>query len=154
MASITFKTYDRSLPTKATSMEVPAADAVADIPVQALADAIDPVIRGTAVSAVVTVPNAVDAGTPGPSADIDADRGNKWLFRTSVALDNDGVGAIYQNEIGTADNGVLPSASNDFLDLAAGVGLALKTAWDAVYQSKQGNPGLLLSVQQVNRAAN
>jgi len=135
-------------------MEVPAADAVGDVAVQALADAVDAIIRGTDVSAVVTVPNVVDVGLPGPATDIDADRGNKWLLRTSVPADNGAQGAIYKNEIGTADNGALPAASNDFLDLSAGVGLALKTAWDAVYVSKQGNAGTLLSVQQVNRSAN
>jgi len=154
MATITIQTYDRSLPTKSTSMSLPADDAVGDIAVQALADAVDAIIRGTAVSATVTVPNVVDAGSSGPATDIDADRGNKWLLRTFVAADDQGAGKTYQNEIGTADNGVLPSASNDFLDLTAGVGLALKTAWDAVYESPQGNAGVLLSCQQVNRAAN
>ena len=154
MSTITIQTYDRSQPVKSTSMSIPADDAVGDIAVQALADAVDAIIRGTAVSATVTVPNVVDAGSPGPAADIDADRGNKWLMRTFVSADDQGAGKTYQNEIGTADNGVLPSASDDFLDLTAGVGLALKTAWDAVYESPQGNAGVLLSCQQVNRAAN
>lgn len=154
MATATFLTYDRSLPTKSSSMSISVADAILDATVQALADAVDAVILGTNVKASVTVPNVVDAGTPGPSANVLADRGNKWLFRTNVPLDNQGAGVIYQNEIGTADNAQLPSSDNDFLDLTAGVGLALKTAWDAAYVSAQGNPGTLLSVQQVNRAAN
>lgn len=154
MAKITISTYDRALPVKQTSMTLPAADAVGDIAVQALVDAVDAVILGTDAAGVVTVPNVVDAGVPGPASNINADRGNKWMFRTSVPLDNGGDGAIYTNEIGTADNSQLPSANVDFLDLTAGVGLALKTAWDAVYESPDGNPGTLLSVQQVNRSAN
>lgn len=148
MATVTISTYDRA--NKGTSLSIGADDAVTDVNVQALADAIDPIIRGVAVKAVVTIPNVVDGGTPGPSTDKDAQRGNKWLFRVY-----DSVGQkTYTHEIGTADNTVLPTAADDFIDLTAGVGLALKTAWDAVYLSPDGNAGSLLSVQQVNRALN
>ena len=147
-AQVSFQTYDRL--NKPTSLSIAAIDAVTTANVQALADAIDAVIRGVAVKATTAVIEIVDAGSAGPAADSEANRGSKWLFRTQ-----DGVtGKIYTNEIGTADGTVLPSTDSDFIDLTAGVGLALKTAWEAVYRSEDGNAGTLLSVQQVNRALN
>jgi len=152
MATVSIQTYDRE--NKPTSMSVGADDAVTGANVQALADAVDAIILGTAVSAKTAVTTVVDAGTPGPSAETFAQRGNKWLLRVSVPLDKQGEGDIYTHEIGTADNAQLPSTDSDFLNLAAGVGLALKTAFEAVYESPEGNPGTLLSAQQVNRTSN
>lgn len=152
MATVSIQTYDRE--NKPTSMSVGADDAVGDAAVQALIDAVDAIILGTDASGKTTISNVVDAGTPGPSAELFAQRGNKWLLRVNVPLDKQGEGDIYTHEIGTADNAQLPSADTDFLDLTAGVGLALKTALEAVYESPEGNPGTLLSVQQVNRASN
>jgi len=145
MSTVNFSTIDRQ--SKPTSMAVPADDAVLDATVQALADALDAVILGAASKATVTVPNIVDAGTLVLPADENANRGNKWLFRTQVAAEN----KVFTNEYGTADNAQLPSPTDDFLDLTAGTGLALKTAWDALYESPAGNAGVLLSVQQVSR---
>jgi len=149
MGRITLTTIDRE--SKSTSLSIGADDAVGGVAVQALADAVDAVILGSDVQAVSTVATVVDAGSDEPPNEPFANRGNKWIFRTQVALEN---GKIYTNEIGTADNAQLPSASSDFLDLTAGVGLALKTAWDAVFESDDGNPGVLLSVQQINRGLN
>ncbi len=154
MSKVTIGTFDRSLPVKETSMTFPAPDAITDPQVQAVVDAVDAIILGTDASGVVTIPNIVDVGLPGPAASNLANRGDKWMLRTSVALDKGGAGSIYKNEIGTADGTQLPSSSNDFLDLTAGLGLALKAAWEIAYESPDGNPGILLSVQQVNRAAN
>lgn len=145
MAKVTISTIDRQ--SLQTSLTIPADDAVGTAAVQALADAMDAVIRGAAVGATITVPEIVDAGSAVPPADTEANRGNKWLFRTQVAAEN----KIFTNELGTADNSQLASSTDDFLDLTAGVGLALKTAWDAVYESPAGNAGVLISVQQVNR---
>lgn len=146
MATLTFTTFDRL--NKVTSTTIGADDLVDNPTVQALADAIDAVIRGTAVKATRNIATVVDAGVAGPSGDIDADRGNKWLFR----VQDDVTGQIYTHELGTADNGVLPSPGTDFIDLSTGVGAALKTAWEAAYESPDGNTGTLLSVQQVNRS--
>ena len=146
MATLSFSTRDRR--SNQTQLVIPADDAVGDVAVQALADAIDAVIRGSAVQAVVITANIVDVGSSLAPNDVEANRGNKWLFRTQVAAEG---GKVYTNELGTADNSQLPSATDDFLDLSAGVGLALKTAWDAVYETALGNAGVLISVQQVNR---
>lgn len=147
-ALLNYLTYDRL--NKPTSMSIDAADAVLDADVQALANAIDAVIRGTALRATKSVVTVIDAGTAGPSSDNEANRGSKWLFRIQDAT----TGTIYTHEIGTADGGALPSANDDFLDLTAVPGSTLKTALEAVYQSPDGNAGTLLSVQQVNRALN
>lgn len=146
MATLSFSTRDRR--SNQTSLVIPADDAIGDVAVQALADALDAVILGSAVQAVVITANIVDVGSDIPPNDVNANRGNKWLFRTQVAAEG---GKIYTNEFGTADNAQLPTATDDFLDLTAGVGLALKTAWDAAYETTFGNTGVLISVQQVNR---
>lgn len=147
-AQVTITTYDRL--NKVTSMGISAIDAVATADVQALADAIDAIIRGVPVRATTAVTEVVDPGSAGPATDKEANRGSKWLFRTQDSTTN----KIATNEIGTADGSVLPTADSDFLDLTTGVGLALKTAWEVVYRSDDGNTGVLLSVQQVNRALN
>lgn len=149
MSDARFSTIDRL--GKPTSTTINVDDAIADATIQSLADAIDAVIIGADVKAVKTLSTIVDAGSLIPPNNVNANRGNKWLFRTQVAAEN---GKVYDNELGTADSLQLPSAAQDFLDLTAGVGLALKTAWEAAYQSPNGNPGVLLTVQQVNLALN
>lgn len=151
MASVSFSTIDRQ--SKSTSMTVGADDAVTDVNVQALADALDAILRGAAVKAVVNIPNVVDAGSAAPPADKEAQRGNKWLFRVQVSAAPEN-GKVLTHEIGTADNSVLATSTDDFLDLTAGVGLTLKTAFETVYRSPNGNTGVLLSAQQINRALN
>lgn len=145
MARATFRTIDRL--SLATSMNIGVADAVADLDVQALADAIDGVILGAAVSATVTVDNEVDPGSAVPPASALANRGDKWLLRAQDST----TGNIYTHEMGVADFSQLSTPTDDYLDLTAGVGLALKTAFDDVYVSPAGNTGVLLSVQQVTR---
>lgn len=152
MAQLNFRTYDRE--NKATSLTILADDLVTSPNVQALADALDAVIRGSAIRATSSIITVVDAGAAGPSTDIDAQRGNKWLMRVDVPLDKQGVGAVYTHELGTCDNSVLSAPADDFLDLSAGVGATLKAAFELIYESPEGNPGTLLSVQQVNRALN
>jgi hypothetical protein len=147
-ARLSFSTYDRL--NKSTSMSMLAPDAVTTIQVQAIADAVDAIIRGTALRAVTSLETVVDAGAAGPSTDSEANRGSKWLFRIQDSV----TGVIYTHELGTADGTVLPSPDSDFVNLGAGLGLAVKTAIDAVYRSPDDNAGVLLSVQQVNRALN
>ena len=116
--------------------------------VQSLTDAIDNITVGTATQAKIVTDTTVDAGDlVGPSTDKAARRGNKWLFRYLVAGDTD----IKTATIPCADNDVLPAPPNDFLDLTAGVGLALKTAFEATVGSGT-NAATLASVQQVNYA--
>lgn len=146
MAKVTFSTIDRQ--SKPTSLTVGADDAVLDATVQALADALDAIITGADLRAVVQVPNIVDIGSATPPADKSSDRGNKWLFRTQEAT----TGKIFKNELGTRDATALPTATDDYVDLTAGVGLAVKTAWETLWTSDEGRAGTLLSIQQVTRS--
>ncbi len=144
MATATYSTIDEQANPTSTRLNV--ADAITDPQAQAIADAIDDLILGSAVRATVTVPNVVDAGSQVIPTDPMSRVGNKMLMR----LQETASGKVYTNELGTFDNDALPTG-NDFLDLTAGFGLALKTAIDAVWESPLGNAGVLLSVQQVNR---
>lgn len=146
MARFNVSTFDRlSLPTS-TQINVDAAESVANL--QALDAALNAVILGSSVRGVRTVDEVIDGGSAVPPTDNEANRGSKWLFRSQDGTTQE----IFTNELGTADLTALPSSTTDFLDLTAGLGLALKNSWDAVYESKQGNGGVLLSVQQVTRS--
>jgi len=138
-------TFDRQ--TKASAMALPVADAITDLQAQAIIDAFDAVILGSAIKGVVTVPNVVDAGSAVPPASELADRGNKWLMR----VQDDVNGKIFTYEIGVADSTQLPGPTDDFLDITATVGLAIATDVAVAYESPYGNAGTVLSVQQVNR---
>lgn len=145
MARFNVSTIDRlSLP---TSTQINVADAETVPNLQAVDTAMDAIILGSAVQGIRTIDETIDAGSQIPPADNDANRGSKWLFRSedSVTL------RIYTNEMGTADYAALPNPQTDFLDLTAGLGLAMKTAWDVVYKTIAGNAGVLLSIQQITR---
>lgn len=144
-AKVRFSTFDRL--GKPSSMTLGAADAVTDAAIQALVDALDAVLLGSAVRGAKTTSAIIDTGSAVPPVDVNADRDRKWLLR----IQDSTTAVIYTHEIGTNDSTQLPSASTDFLNLAAGTGLALKTAVDAMYRSPDGNTGVLLSVQQVSR---
>lgn len=132
---------------KVTSSTLPVASAATGPNLQAIVDAMDAIILGSAIKGVRTVPTVIDAGSAAPPANTSADRLNKWLLRIQDNVNS----KIFTYELGTADNSQLPSSTTDFLDLSAGVGLALKTAVETAYESEYGNAGTLLSVQQVNR---
>lgn len=143
--AVSISTIDRL--SLATSTRAGAIAAASDPQIQALADAWDTIILGAAVRAVKSEDTVIDTGSQVPPADDLANRGIKWLCRAQDST----TGRIYTHELGTADITQLPSPTSDFLDLTAGSGLALKTAWDAIYESPAGNTGVLLSVQQVTR---
>lgn len=149
---LNISTFDNQ--NKGTSMKIPCAAGITLLQAEAVADATDAVIKGVATGAVQSSRIVHRAPTAGPSQVVGAKRGNKLLIKIGVALDKGGDGDIYDYEIGTFDDAVLPSATDDFLDLTAGVGLALKTAIEAVYESDEGNPGVVQSAQQVNRGLN
>lgn len=145
MPDFTVSTLDRQ--SKRTSMRIGVDTGATDVELQAIVTAIDAIILGSDASGVKTVSTEIDAGSAAPPADKDANRGNKWLLRIQDSVN----GEIFTHEIGTADNAQLPSATDDYIDLTAGVGLALKTAIEAVYESPYAHTGVLASVQQVNR---
>ncbi len=144
--AVSMSTIDRlGLP---TSTRMNAIAAVTDPQIQALVDAWDAVILGAAIRGVKSEDDVIDVGSQVPPADELANRGDKWLARAQDST----TGKIFTHELGTADFSQLPSPTSDFLDMTAGVGLALKTAFDAAYESPEGNTGVLLSVQQVTRS--
>ena len=141
-----FSTVDRM--GQRSTMRFRGGSTAADI--QAVADALDAIIRGSPIKASFSTDTIVDVGDATPPADNEADRNNKWLLRIQTQ-DADSQPTVLTHEIGTADNTHLPSSNSDFLDLTAGVGLALKTAIDAAYVGPYDSGGVLLSVQQVTR---
>ena len=145
MARLTFSTVDRF--SKRTSMTIGADNAVAGAAVQAVADALDAILLGSDVRAVNTQETVVDVGSAVAPASKLATRFKKWQIQIYDAIGD----VTYTHEIGTADASVLATSTDDFLDLTAGVGLALKTAIEAVYESPDGNGGTVISVQEVSR---
>lgn len=143
--AISLSTLDRlSLPTSTRNNVIAGAS---DPQIQTLTDSWDAIILGASIKAVKSEDTTVDVGSQVPPADELANRGQKWLVRAQDST----TGKIFTHELGTADFSQLPSATSDFLDLTAGVGLALKNAFDAIYESPEGNTGVMLSVQQVTR---
>lgn len=145
MADLTLSTIDRQ--SKPTSTSLPVQDATTNPQAQAIIDAYDALVLGADLRGVITVPNVVDLGSQVPPADDNANRGNKMLVRIQEAV----TGKIRRYELGTFDNAQLPSPTDDFVDITAGNGLALKTAIEAVYETENGNAGTVLSIQQITR---
>lgn len=85
-----------------------------------------------------------------PAASQLAQRENKWLMRYHDATTNQ----KFSLSVGTADLTALPN-NEEFLDLTAGDGLALKTAFEAVVVSpaNSSNATVLDSVQFVGRSS-
>ncbi len=83
-----------------------------------------------------------------PASDPLAQRENKWLLRYHGAT----LAQKFQVSIGTADLTQL-TGNSEFLDLSAGTGLALKTAFEAVVRSPNdaSEAVVLDSVQFVGR---
>lgn len=148
MAKLNLSSVDREA--KKTSMQMNVDDAILEATVDALANALDGILLGSAVSADVTTTVNMQAGSQVPPAEFFANRGNKWLIRIESIAGAD-IGKIYTHEMGTADLNQLPATSSDFLDLTAGVGLAFKNALEAAWESPIGSAGTLLSVQAVER---
>lgn len=143
--AVSLSTIDRlSLATSTRSNVITGAT---DPQIQTLTDSWDAVILGASLKAVKSEDTVVDAGSQVPPADESANRGQKWLVRAQDST----TGKIFTHELGTADYSQLPSPTSDYLDLTAGVGLALKNGFDAIYESPEGNTGVMLSVQQVTR---
>lgn len=142
---LSLSTIDRQ--EKPTSTRFAVIDAATDPQIQTLTDSMDAVILGQDLKAVKSEETTVDAGGSTVPTSEECNRGNKWLFRFQDSVTGD----KFTGEIGTADNTQLPASTSDHLDLTAGVGLALKNGFDAIYQTRLGNTGVLLSAQQVTR---
>lgn len=112
----------------------------------ALATALAGVVIGNFIkNETVYARNEVGAGPAGSTL---AQRENKWLLRYHDATNN----VKYQVSVGTADlTKVIPNS--EFVDLTAGAGLAVKTAFEAVVVSPgdSSHSVILDSMQFVGR---
>jgi len=95
----------------------------------ALITAVGNVTRGNQVHTTRMYSDS-DGPASGPPADVEAQREQKWL----VTYHGDGSLKKFRAEIPTADVQVKPSGT-EFMDLTAGVGLALVTAFEAYVRS-------------------
>lgn len=126
---------------------LPVADAIADIDITDLFNAVDGISIGNAGQSQHVIAADKDAGPGGNAANGFAQREYKWLCRyhDAVTLKK------HRLEVPCSDNTLL-SANTDFMNLAAGAGLAFKTAFDAHCVSPAtGNAVVLDSAQVVGR---
>jgi len=114
--------------------------------ITAFFDAIDGVSIGTLRESILTNAIQKDVGSSAIPANKFAQRELKWLckYTDNTTLDR------FRFEVPCADASLL-GTSTDFLDLSAGAGLALKTAFQAIARSKNGNAVTLNSVELVGR---
>lgn len=123
----------------------------------ALRTATDALVRGVIANEQQTVFNTIlSQALP---TDQDAQRGNKWLvsyhdntqfFDAPVnAIPNDAYLRKFRVMIPTADNSLLADNEND-LDIAAGAGLAFKTAFEAIAKSPAGGSVVIDFIRQTN----
>lgn len=108
--------------------------------------AVDSIIIGMIAKKEVVIDRTLVSALP--AASTLAQRENKWLLRYVDTVTSQ----KFRVSIGTADLTELPDNS-EFLDLTAGDGLALKTAFDAIVVSpdNSSNAVSLRSVQFVGR---
>lgn len=118
-----------------------------DTAITALVAAIDGITLGV-VNRRTTESYTSTATNPAPSSDPLAQRENKYLCRYHDVVN----GKRFSVSFGTADLS-LHMANSEFLDLTAGPGLALKTAFEAVVVSgdDSAHAVVLDSVQFVGR---
>lgn len=76
-----------------------------------------------------------DSFVAAPPASKLAQRGVKWTLQGRDTV----TGVPVMNHVPTANLTLLPAGDTEDLDLTAGVGLALKTAYDALVKSPGGN---------------
>jgi len=141
----TISAVDRMALLSSTSYTV--LDGATDANLGGLQNAQEALMRGSDAKGVKSVRTTLDVGDSTPPNDKQSNRGNKALVRIQDTV----TGNISNHEIGIFDNDLLPLASNDFLDLTAGVGATYKAAMENYVLSSAGNSIVCLSVQQVER---
>lgn len=93
----------------------------------AFSDAIADVISGIRASEALQIATILSNAAP---ADPEAQRGVKWTLQGEDTTTHE----LFQNFLPTATLGLLDAGEED-LDITGGVGLALKTAYDAFVRS-------------------
>ena len=156
---MTFRDWEGSLGTMETSTGLVTALTLPALLTQvgALRTATQALVRGVISNEQQTVFNTIlSAALP---VDQDAQRGNKWLvkYHDNTPFFDDPVNAIpndaylrkFRVMIPTANNSLLTDNEND-LDITAGVGLAFKTAFEAIAKSPAGGSVVIDSITQTN----
>lgn len=126
---------------------LPVGDAIADVDITAVFDAVDGVSLGNAGQSQHVISANKDVGPGGNASSAFAQREMKWLcrYQDAVTLKK------HRLEIPCADANLL-AGNTDFLDLTAGAGLAFKTAFDAQVKSNlTGNAVVLNTAELVGR---
>ncbi len=82
-----------------------------------------------------------------PPSDQTAQRETKWLIRSEDTVTHE----IVRHEFPCADLSFLTGNQDTVTDFTAGAMLAFKNAWNAVVESKAGNPVTLISLQHVGK---
>lgn len=126
---------------------IPVADAITDLNITAIFDAIVGVTLGNAQKSVLKTAVDKDTGTAGVPANAFAQREIKWLVRytDTTTLKK------YTRELPCADLQFVTQGT-DFMDLTSTEGAALKTALDAHMLSPDGNAISVDSVEHVGRS--
>lgn len=104
----------------------------------AFRDAINGVILGTEASTAFTIATILANTAP---ANVLAQRGIKWTLQGEDSTTHE----LFQNYIPTAELALLADGQEE-LDLVAGVGLALKVAYDAFVRSPGDHAATLVRV--------
>lgn len=142
-SKLAMSSIDRESEPTRTTMTVN--DAATTPELQALADAIDDIILGPDVIAKLTSETVIQSAPQAPPSDKFAERGNRWQIKVQDTANN-----IFTHSIGTANNALLPSSTDDSLDLTQTQGLALKTAIEAAYRTKENRTVTLVSCKQIS----
>lgn len=127
---------------ESSAASLPVADAIADLDITDLFNAIDGVVIGNLGQS--TLNNAIekDAGPGGASADPFATRKGRWLVRY-----HDAVTLRKANLTIPAPDLALLVTGTEFANLSAGAGLAFKAAFDAEAEGPDGNGAVVNTVQ-------
>lgn len=131
---------------ESSTISLPVADAVTDLALTDLFNAVDGVSIGNFGQATLNTAVDKDAGPGGASADEFATRKLKYLCRAHDATNL----KKFTRELPCPDMSLL-TGNTDFADLSAGAGAAFKADWDANVLSPDGNASVLDSVQLVGR---
>ncbi len=130
-----------------SSAGMPVDDAITDLDVTGLFQAVDGVVIGNIDQSTLNISTKKDAGPGGKASNAFAQRELKWLCRyhDAVTLDK------YQLEVPCPDLQLL-GANTDFMDLSAGAGQTFKTAFDlSVIAPRTGNAVVLDEAEAVGR---
>lgn len=116
--------------------------AISDANITLLFNAVDGIVLGNIGQSTLNTAEAKDAGPGGAAADPFATRKGRWLLRYHDAV------TLRKASLTIAAPALALLVGNtDFANLAAGAGLALKTAFDANALGIDGNGAVLDSVE-------